>query len=104
SYAVSGMPGSITTRERGGILAAFRTGLALIDLETGEERRFPAPINFSIERFNDGKCDRRGRFFVGTMDKKMEAPRGGLYRVDPDLAVTKVAGDIQLSNGIAWSP
>lgn len=104
SHSVSGMPGSIATRKSGGIIAAFRTGLALVDLDTGEERKLPAPIDFGIERFNDGKCDRRGRFFAGTMDKTIAAPIAGLYRVDPDLTVTKVAGDIQLSNGLAWSP
>lgn len=104
SHSVSGMPGSIAPRESGGIIAAFRTGLALVDLDTGEESKLPAPIDFGIERFNDGKCDRRGRFFAGTMDKTIAAPIGGLYRVDPDLTVTKVAGDIQLSNGLAWSP
>ena len=104
SHKVSGMPGSIATRSKGGILAAYRTGLALVDLDTGTEEKLGSPIDFGIERFNDGKCDRRGRFFVGTMEKTMQSDAGGLYRVDPDLTVTRVAGGIVLSNGIAWSP
>lgn len=104
AHQVSGMPGSIATRTGGGLIAAYRTGLAFVDLDTGAEEKLPAPIDFGVERFNDGKCDRRGRFFVGTMDKTMKAAIGGLYRVDPDRTVTRVADGIVLSNGIAWSP
>ena len=103
-FAVSGMPGSIAVRAQGGILAAFRTGLALVDLENGTETKLASPIDFGKERFNDGKCDRRGRFFAGTMDKTMQSTIGGLYRIDPDHTVTRVADGIRLSNGIGWSP
>src|SRR5690606_29072336 len=100
-HSVSGMPGSISTRKDSGLIIAYRTGLFLVDLDSGEEKKVPSSIDFGVERFNDGKCDRRGRFFVGTMDKTMQAPVGGLYRVDPDLTVTRVADGIQLSNGLA---
>jgi sugar lactone lactonase YvrE len=103
-FAVSGMPGSIALRKDGGIIAAFRTGLALIALAQEKETKIPSSIDFSIERFNDGKCDRRGRFFAGTMDKTMQEPIGALYRIGIDHSVTKVSGGIRLSNGIAWSP
>jgi sugar lactone lactonase YvrE len=104
TFAVSGMPGCIANREGGGIIAAFRTGPALIDLEKGQEQKLPSSIDFGKERFNDGKVDRRGRFFAGTMDKTMKEPIGGLYRIDKDHNVTRVADGICLSNGIAWSP
>lgn len=104
SFAVSGMPGCIARRQKGGLIAAFRTGLSFVNLESGEETKIPAPIDFGKERFNDGKCDRRGRFFAGTMDKTMKEAIGALYRVDADLTVTRVAEGIRLSNGLGWSP
>jgi L-arabinonolactonase len=104
SHAVSGMPGSIALRHGGGLLAAFRTGLAFVDLDSGEEAKLASGIDFGRERFNDGACDRRGRFFAGTMDKTMGNPIGALYRIDPDRSVTRVAEGITLSNGLAWSP
>ena len=104
TFSVSGMPGSIALRRDGSILAAYRTGLALVSLESGQETKLSSPIDFGIERFNDGKCDRRGRFFAGTMDKVMKETVGGLYRVETDRSVSKVAGGILLSNGIGWSP
>lgn len=103
-FKLSGMPGSIATRRSGGLIAAFRTGLALVDLDSGEETKLASGIDFGIERFNDGKCDRRGRFFAGTMHKTMTEPLGALYRVDPDHTVTRLTTGIGLSNGIAWSP
>ena len=104
TFNVSGMPGSIALRKGGGIIAAYRTGPALIDLASGRETKLPSSIDFGKERFNDGKCDGRGRFFAGTMDKTMKDTIGGLYRIDADHSVTKVADDIRLSNGIGWSP
>lgn len=104
TFTVSGMPGSIALRKSGGIIAAYRTGPALVSLETGEESKIPTTIDIGKERFNDGKCDRRGRFFAGTMDKVMKDAIGALYRIDPDHSVIKVSDGIRLSNGLAWSP
>jgi L-arabinonolactonase len=55
-------------------------------------------------RLNDGKCDRRGRFFAGGMDDKEELKIGRLWRLDPDLQVTQVEDGIICSNGPCWSP
>jgi sugar lactone lactonase YvrE len=55
-------------------------------------------------RLNDGKCDRRGRFFAGGMDDKEELKICGLWRLDPDLRVTKVDEGIICTNGPCWSP
>ena len=50
TFSISGMPGCIANREGGGIIAAFRTGPALISLETGQETKIPSSIDFGIER------------------------------------------------------
>ena len=98
-------PGSFALRRSGGMLMAYRRGLALIDVETGALQDVPTPdIDFTKEIFNDGKCDRYGRFWVGTMDRDIARPVGHLYRVDPDLTVHRMDGGITLANGIAWSP
>jgi sugar lactone lactonase YvrE len=102
-YPVSGLPAAIALRQ-GGLLVAYRNGFAHLDTENGDEARIDASIDFSQERFNDGACDSRGRFFVGTMDKRMSEAVGGLWRVDPDMTITRLAGGVCLANGIAWSP
>ena len=35
-------------------------------------------------RYNDGKCDRMGRLWVGTLDMGTAANRDNLFRVDAD--------------------
>lgn len=98
-------PGSITMRQAGGILVAFRRSLALLDDDGTEAAKIvPPSIDFTRERFNDGKCDRHGRFWVGTMDRRLKQPLGALYRVDPDLSVHRMSEGYGISNGLAWSP
>jgi sugar lactone lactonase YvrE len=57
----------------------------------------------SGNRFNDGKCDPRGRFLAGTMGKGESAPTGSLYSFD-GRSVTKILSGITISNGMTWSP
>ena len=55
-------------------------------------------------RMNDGKCDPAGRFWAGTMafDEQTRGA-GALYRLDPDLHVSRVVDGVNLSNGLDWS-
>ncbi|RLG43809.1 MAG: SMP-30/gluconolactonase/LRE family protein [Thermoproteota archaeon] len=53
-------------------------------------------------RFNDGKVDRKGRLWAGTMTFK--GATSALYRMDSDLSVNKMISKITISNGIGWSP
>ncbi|KAB2856833.1 MAG: SMP-30/gluconolactonase/LRE family protein, partial [Bauldia sp.] len=78
--------------------------LVLRSDETGAERPFATVETGLDNRLNDGRVDARGRFWVGTMDNALHRPNGSLYRVDPDGGVTKIAGDVIVSNGIAFSP
>ncbi|HWD19560.1 MAG TPA: SMP-30/gluconolactonase/LRE family protein [Verrucomicrobiae bacterium] len=55
-------------------------------------------------RFNDGKCDPAGRFWVGSMSRKQEAATGGLYVMDGALRPKRVLTERMISNGLAWSP
>jgi L-arabinonolactonase len=97
--------GALALREQGGSVLALDDGfyffdfdrnqLDLIQLVDAEQPR---------TRLNDGKCDRRGRFFAGGMDDKEELKNCGLWRLDPDLSVTKVDDGIICSNGPCWSP
>jgi sugar lactone lactonase YvrE len=55
-------------------------------------------------RLNDGRVDARGRLWIGTMDNALQHPNGSLYRVDADAKVTRIYGDIIVTNGITFSP
>jgi sugar lactone lactonase YvrE len=54
-------------------------------------------------RFNDGKVDRAGRFWAGTMDRHEQAASGSLYRLDPDRSWTRIDSGYRVTNGPAFS-
>jgi len=57
-------------------------------------------------RFNDGRCDRQGRFWAGTMVQDMAAgiPAGALYRLDQDLRPSEILRGLIVPNGLGFSP
>jgi len=59
-----------------------------------------------LMRFNDGRCDRQGRFFSGTMfnDTKAGMRVGSFYRFNNDYQLTRLWGDLIVPNGLAFSP
>ena len=98
--------GSIAIRKDGrGAICSLASGFHALDFETGE-----CPLIHDPEpdkpnnRINDGKVDKAGRFVSGSMDTMEEGPNGALYRLDPDMTVTKLEGGIIVSNGPCWSP
>jgi sugar lactone lactonase YvrE len=97
--------GSYALRQAGGFVVALQSGLAFFDPETAEFTALIDPESDIPEtRFNDGKCDRQGRFWAGTMGSKEERPLGSLYRLDADHSLHTVRRDVAVSNGLGWSP
>jgi sugar lactone lactonase YvrE len=90
-------------RENGGLIVAFASGIAFYDLDTGLITWIARPDKNPRNRFNEGKCDRHGRFWAGTMDDKLVEHSAALFRVDPDLTVQKIIGNIGISNCFIWS-
>lgn len=97
---------SVSPRAAGGVLLTLRRSFALFDEATGRfETIAEVEADMPGNRFNDGKTDRRGRHWAGTMgDVDWNHPIGNLYRFGPDRRPVRVARDICCSNGIAWSP
>ena len=98
--------GALALREDGGLVLALDDGFYFHDLDSGGQPERIAKVDEDQPRtrLNDGKVDRRGRFFAGGMDDKEELKICGLWRLDPDLSVTKVDDGIICSNGPCWSP
>jgi sugar lactone lactonase YvrE len=97
--------GSLAPRRNGAFIAGTDEGIAIVD---------PAADRFEIvanpeealpgNRFNDGKVDRRGRFWAGTMDDSERDSTGTLYCVGPEFAWSVVDKDYKVTNGPAFSP
>ena len=103
--SLPGVVGSVAFRERGGMLAALHSGIHFLDTKTGGLRVAAQPeARLPENRFNDGRCDRAGRFWAGTMSDARREPTGSLYRLAADLTCTRIRGDVIVPNSIAWSP
>ena len=95
----------VPTYNEGELIVALEDGIALYN-----KNRYP-PVNYIAlpeshlpdNRFNDGKCDPMGRFWVGSMDMKGRMDRAALYCVDRNLTIEKRISDISTSNGLAWN-
>jgi len=97
--------GSFALRRPSGFLVALRSGIWLARADGSIDRRIlAAPYDPSHHRFNDGRCDAAGRFFVGYMNEKRDANSAALMRVDADGTMTQVLDGVMISNGLAWSP
>ena len=94
---------SCAPMQDGGLLLAMRDGLWRFDTGLGRRKRMVAPpYDVSRERFNDGKCDPQGRFWVGTIYEPRDTACAALYCFTYG-EIRRMAGGITVSNGLAWS-
>lgn len=94
---------SIVPRASGGYFGAGYNGLLAFDAEfKATPIGNPGP-HLPGNRFNDGKVDRAGRFWTGTMDHKEATNSGTLYRIDADLSWTEIDTGYRVTNGPAFS-
>jgi sugar lactone lactonase YvrE len=106
--------GGVALCRSGAMLAALRTGLARVDLRRGDYAQICAPpYNPLLHRFNETKCDARGRFWVGTKHEPLRAPSGGaasdsapkpVHVLECGGALTQRPATAVIANGLAWSP
>ena len=85
-------------------IIARRHEVARFDWDTGEIAplaTLPAPD--ARLRFNDGKCDPAGRFFVGTMHRDLVRGQAAFYRLEHRRLLPQFDG-VSVSNGLDWSP
>ena len=95
---------SLAPRKAGGFIAGTERGFATIGLEAGAFEPFldPEPDRAG-NRFNDGKLDREGRFWAGTMDDSEGSASGALYRLDSDRSARRLDDGYRVTNGPAFS-
>jgi sugar lactone lactonase YvrE len=96
--------GSLALRAGGGAILVMDHGLHSFDFTSGETRVIAEPESGRDELcFNDCKVDRRGRLIAVSMHTGSSKPVGSVYRLDPDLACTRLAGGLICPNGPCWS-
>jgi L-arabinonolactonase len=103
AWAMPELIGSFALADDGRVLVALASRLCLFDPAGGTFEDVAAPHAGRGEmRFNDGKCDRQGRFFVGSMHDVERSPTGFLYRLDHG-GCTPVLDEVAVPNSLAWS-
>ena len=105
------MVACVSAKAGGGLIAGMETGIFSLELgeaATAVATRLAAPASGlgAGMRFNDGRCDRQGRFWSGTMFMDMSAARavGELYRYDANGLSAPVVSELVTQNGLAFSP
>lgn len=85
------------------LLVAIHNRIATLDLTSGAVTTL-ATVDFSDPgtRFNDGKCDPQGRFWIGSLSPT--PGQAALYRYDPDGSLQMMETGLTISNGLGWSP
>ena len=97
-------PASLAPMLDGALLLALRDGLWRFDPASGKRTPLAEPpYDKAVERFNDGKCDPQGRFWVGTIYEPRDRALASLYCFSAHKLVCKQGG-VTVSNGLAWSP
>lgn len=103
SFFVHERVGTVVPVKGGGVLVALQNGIHFLNTDTGALRFVANPLTDSQIRFNDGKCDPSGRFWVGSMHLQALEGVASLYRMDINKQVHRVVDGVTVSNGIAWT-
>ena len=97
---------ALAIRDKGGFAVATENGFKLFNNEKNELTSIVDPEKDKPDnRFNDGRCDRAGRFWSGTMVEGGNlSAEASLYCLDHNLICKKKYDNLTLANGLAWSP
>ena len=98
--------GSIVLGAPGTLIAGLRDAISRLDLASGTFSPILTPPGLTaVERLNDGKTDRRGRFLTGSLvPAGVHPPPGKLFRFAPGRAPEVLVEGVEISNAICFSP
>jgi sugar lactone lactonase YvrE len=97
SWRMPTEPSAVAVDVDNNLVVATRAGFVYLNTSSGEmEDIAPAPYDQKVMRFNDGRVDPAGRFWVGTLYEPRDQPKGKLRQA--------WSGGMTNSNGLAWTP
>lgn len=95
--------GTFSFTDKNRLIVALEDGLYYFDLKSEKLDFITNPEeDLANNRFNDGKCDKMGRFFVGSMDNFEKEITGSLYMYEHNI-IRKIETNFAISNGLGWN-
>ena len=101
---VGGNPGCVVLSDDGTMVAGVDNQISSLDGGGNLLKVLADTKEGSGLRFNDGKCDPTGRFWVGSMDRKEKNKLGSLYSWNSIEGLVNREQGVTVSNGMGWSP
>ena len=105
SFALPQRLGSFALTDTvGSYLGGFESGFANFTPATGAfEMLSPVTAQHTHLRLNDGRVDRNGTFWAGSMAEAKGDPKGSLWRYDGGDKSIPFLGDIKIPNSLCWN-
>lgn len=104
SWKMGSNPSALAIDDNNCLVVATRQGLLRLNTTDGAETPIAdAPYDPSKVRFNDGRVDPAGRFWIGTMYEPRDQPAAEMFVLDQDRLRRAWSGGMTNSNGLAWS-
>ena len=105
AWKMASEPSTLARNAAGGLVVALRSGFARLDTKNGELTEIIAsPFDRATTRFNDGKVDAAGRFWVGTIYEPRDQQAAEMYVLERGQLRKAWSGGMTTSNGLAFSP
>ena len=95
----------VAPNQNGGLIAALKDGIAILNPISNKINYLATlPKELSeISMFNDGHCDRQGRFWIGCKDLSEKKPTGNIFLFSLQKKLIKKASDFIVANGLITS-
>ncbi|QJE03357.1 SMP-30/gluconolactonase/LRE family protein [Massilia forsythiae] len=105
TWAMATEPSAIAVDLDNNLTVATRAGFVYLNTSSGDVQDLAAaPYDTARVRFNDGRVDPAGRFWVGTMYEPRDAQKAEMYVLERGALRQAWSGGMTNSNGLAWSP
>jgi sugar lactone lactonase YvrE len=105
SWQMPTEPSALAPDEDNNLVVATRAGLVYLNTVDGSITELAqAPYDTKIQRFNDGRVDPAGRFWIGTIYEPRDHPRAEMHVFEKGRLRQAPLEGVTNSNGLAWSP
>lgn len=105
SWRMDSEPSALALHAGGGLVVALRSGFVHLDTGSGAVTPIaPAPFDPATTRFNDGRVDAAGRFWVGTIYEPRDQQAAQMFCLERGAVRLVWSGGMTVSNGLGFSP